>query len=124
MPDRSHLPTSSAHLLSVRLGFNPDAKADYSGQFKVLEIQEDPHYRYYFWDLKSGHIIDGPRSAIPALWRLDSRLFIVPASGQRPQDFNHLGFIGNDRNDTATYYLLNDKQRDPAQTLLETLTCH
>lgn len=122
-PGRSDLPAPTSQLLSARLGLNPDAKADYAGQFKVLEIQEDPGYHYYFWDLKAGYILSGPVSEIPALWRLDSRLFIVPASAQDANDFNHLGYIGNDPADTASYYLLNDDQKYPGQTLLETLNC-
>jgi hypothetical protein len=123
LPDRNQLPPSSALLLSARLGLNPDAKADYSGRFKVLEIQEEPGYHYYFWDLKSGYILPGPVSAAPALWRQDSRLFIAPKSTQEASNFNHLGYIGEDFNDSATYYLLNDNQKHPEQTLIEILNC-
>ena len=123
MPERGSLPASAGQLTSARLGLDPDARADYAGHFKVLEIQEELEYRYYFWDLKSGYILDGPIATAPALWQLDSRLFIVPRSGQEASDFNHLGYIGSDPDDTASYYLLDDDQKDPGHTQLEVLSC-
>jgi hypothetical protein len=77
-----------AALLKI-LPFIKDPRPDYAGYLHVIEIPlEQGVYRYWFWDLRSGRLISGPDSTQPALWRPDSRLFIVPSAKSSPIEFD------------------------------------
>jgi hypothetical protein len=112
-----------APLLKI-LPFIKDPRPDYAGYLHVIEAPlEQGTYRYWFWDLSSGRLISGPDSAQPALWRSDSRLFIVPSSTSRPLEFDHTGYRGAPQKDSAAYYLWDEDQHHPQQTKMILLDC-
>ena len=112
-----------AELLKI-LPYIKDPRPDYAGYLHVIEVSlEQEGYRYWFWDLRSGRLISGPDSVQPALWRSDSRLFIVPSATSSPVEFDHTGYLGGPQKDNAVYYVWDEDQRHPRQTEIIQLDC-
>lgn len=112
-----------APLLKI-LPYINDPHPDYAGYLHVIEVaQGQEGYLYWFWDLRSGRLISGPSSSQPALWRIDSRLFIAPDTKSRPSDFDQTGYSGSQDHDSARYYVWDENQHRPDHSNMILLDC-